>query len=802
MSKKEKKTSYAPISKTYQRDLAESCEEWVKIYGANKNLYRIMPSMQDGLKPVQRRFLYSLYLGKGRSNFIKMAKAASDTVADFHPHGNVSVEDVGANLANPQSNNICPVEGQGNFGTYKNEKASASRYIECKLSKYALKCFFENFDAFNVDTRDAYTGDQEEPNYLPAKYPHALFNPQLSGIGFGFASNIPPFNVTEVLEATIKLIKNPNAKIFIVPDSPTGADIVDDGQFETICTDGVGTFTLRGHIEVDEVSNTLTITSIPLQTTIDAIIRNIALLKDKRLFDEIISIKDYTKNETGVRTIIQLTQTANPYKTIDKLYRKGTGLKKTYSVGLKMIDDFKDYDYGVISFLKEWIDYRRDCVRGYYNTRLVRAMEEQNINDVLLFILNEDNAEQTIAIAKDSEDRKETSKRLMDKYGINSQQANSISGMQIHAFNRSAYRKYQQKKNDLIEEIHHLETVLDDDSLIDKIIIDELKEGIKLFGRPRKSKIVTEEMDIEFSDTDHILAISKDGFIKKLSLEEKQVGQVGNKNGQYITLKVNNKDNLLIFDSAGIVTRLSVGMIADAKLKEHGVPIERYSPFPINGRVVSVLIEPTQSELKKLGKDLFFAFLTKHGFVKKTLLSEFTKINGSTAAIKLTIGDELVAAEFVTDNTVRDMVIYTNMGNGIRRDINEFSIMKANARGVKQITMAEGEYCVGFDKINPNKDFIFYITSSGRAKMTDMKYFPTMKKRDDAVSLVNLDKNEFLVGICSVSGTERVVAYLKNSAPQEFKLSDMKVSTRVAKAEKVVKTVKGDSVVSYTVIMN
>lgn len=801
MSKKEKKEKYVPISKTYQKDLAESCEEWVKIYGANKNLYRIMPSMQDGLKPVQRRFLYSLYRGKGRTNFIKMAKAASDTVADFHPHGNVSVEDVGASLANPQSNNICPVEGQGNFGTYKNEKASASRYIECRLSKYALKCFFENFDSFNVDTRETYTGDQEEPNYLPAKYPHALFNPQLSGIGFGFASNIPPFNVTEVLEATIKLIKNPNAKIFIIPDSPTGADIVDDGQFETICTDGIGTFTLRGHIEVDEINNTLTITSIPLQTTIDGIIRNIALLKDKRVFDEIVSIKDYTKNETGVRTIIQLSQTANPYTTIEKLYKKGTGLKKTYPVGMKMIDDFKDYDYGVISFLKEWIEYRRDCVRGFYNTRLVKAMEEQNINDVLLFILNEDNAEQTIEIAKDSEDRTETSMRLMKKYGINSQQANSIASMQIQAFNKSAYRKYLQKKTDLITEIHHLEAVLDDDTLIDKIIIDELKEGIKLFGSPRKSKIVSEDMDMEFSDTDHILAISKDGFIKKLSLEAKQVGQVGNKNGQYITLKVNNQDNLLIFDSAGIVTKIPVGMIADVKLKDSGVPIERYFPFPINGRVVSVLIEPTAAELKKLGKDLFFAFLTKKGFVKKTLLSEFTRINGSTAAIKLTADDELVAAEFVTDNTVRDMVIYTNLGNGIRRDINEFSVMKANARGVKQITMADNEYCVGFDKINPNKDYIFYITSSGRAKITDMKYFPTMKKRDDAVSLINLDKNEFLVGICSVSGTERVVAYLKNTAPQEFNLSDIKVSTRVAKAEKVVRTVKGDSVVSYTVIM-
>ena len=218
----------------------------------------------------------------------------------------------------------------------------------------------------------AYTGDEDEPEVLPARYPHALFNPQLSGIGFGLASNIPPFNVAEVMEATIKLIKNPKAKIFLVPDSPTGADIVDDGQFEKINETGVGTFTLRGTTEVDEINNTITITSIPLQITIDAIIKNIVELREKKMFDEIKDIKDYTKNKTGVKTIIYLDPTANPYKTIEKLYSKNTGLKKTYPVGLKMIDDYRDFDYGVKSFLLEWIEYRRDTVEVHLIQSLLK----------------------------------------------------------------------------------------------------------------------------------------------------------------------------------------------------------------------------------------------------------------------------------------------------------------------------------------------------------------------------------------------------------------------------------------------
>ena len=495
--------------KIYKRDLAEACEDYIKIFGANKNLYRITCSMQDGLKPVHRRFLYTLYKGKGRHNFIKMAKAAADTTADYHPHGSSSVEDIGAKLASPIANNICLVEGQGNFGSYKNEKAGASRYIECRLSKYALKCFFEDFENSNVDMKLAYTGDDNEPEVLPARYPNALFNPQLSGIGYGMSSNIPGYNVTEVLEATIKLIKNPKDKILLIPDSPTGADIVDDGQFQKICDEGVGTFTLRGSIEVDEINNILTITSIPLQTTIDAIIRKIVELKDSKVFDEIKDIKDYTKNETGVKTLLYLDPSANPYNTIEKLYKKNTGLKKTYPVVLKMIDDYCAYDYGIKSFLLEWIEYRRDTVRSSYNTKLVKAMENQNINDILLFVTNKDNGDETLKMAKKSSNKADFASRLMKKYSIDSQQANTIAGMHLYEFNKDAHDSYVKRKQLLIEEIKILEDTLDNDDKIDEIIINQLEEGIKLFGSKRKSKIVKDTDIKDIPDTEHIIGISE-----------------------------------------------------------------------------------------------------------------------------------------------------------------------------------------------------------------------------------------------------------------------------------------------------
>lgn len=786
------------IERIEKRNIADTCAEYSMMFGTNKNTYRVIPSMQDGLKPVQRRFLYSLYRGKGRSQFIKMAKAAADTTAQFHPHGSASVEDVGAKLASPISNNITVVDGQGNFGSYKNEKAGASRYIECKLSKYALLCFFSDFENSNVPMRMAYTGDDMEPIALPSRYPHALFNPQLSSIGYASSSNIPPYNVTEVLQATIDIIKNPKGKVFLIPDSPTGADVLDDGQFKTICETGFGTFTLRGSIEVDEISNTLTITSIPLQETIDNIMRNIVELKDKGVFDEIVEIKDYTKNSTGVRCVIRLTPTADPYKTIEKLYKKGTGLKKTYPVGIKLIDNYQEIDYNLTSFIKDWIEFRRDTVRSSYNKRLVSAMENQNINDILIFILNSTNAVDTMKIVQKSRNRKEIVERLMDKYGMNSQQAAKIADMQIHAFSREAYEKYLERKDQLIAEIKEIESILDDDNMIDRIIIDQLTEGIKLFGSPRKSKVVSDVDEEDIPDTDHIIAVSDDGYIKKLSVKKPDVNQVGQLSGPYLTLVANNRQNIFVFDSMGIASRIAVSSIPDMKRKNIGILLERF--YPVSGRPITVLTEPSEKEIKKKGNDLYLILLTKLGFVKRVLFKEFMSVNGSLKAIKLPQNDELVAVEYAYDNTIKDLVIYTNKGNGIRRDINEFPILKTNARGVCQLKMDDDEYCVGFDVVDPSKEYMFYITSSGRVKITDMKYFPMMKRKEETLSLINLEKNEYLIGIKEVSKDDKIVVYRKKSEPVYLDINSLQVSTRVAKADKLIKTPRGDCVLAYEVL--
>ena len=764
-----------------RKNLAEECENYIKLFGANKNLYRIIPSMIDGLKPVQRRFLYSLYKGKGRTQFIKMAKAAADTTAAYHPHGSASVEDVGAKMASPIANNLTTVEGQGNFGSYKSDEAAASRYIECKLSKYALECFFKDFDISNVDMKPTYTGDDVEPEYLPAKYPNALINPQLSGIGYAFASNIPPFNFKEVLEATITLLKNPDANILLIPDSPTGADIVDDGQFQKINLDGIGTFTLRGRCEVDSQRNIITITSIPLQTTIDDIIRKIVELREKKVFDEIKDIKDYSGERT-VKTLIYLDQNANPYQTIEKLYTKGTGLKKTYPVGLKMVDDYRDYDYGVKSFLLDWISYRRDTVRSSFNSKLVATMEEKNINDALLLILEGKNAEATIKIARESANKDEFAKALMSKYGINSQQATTIANMRIQAFTKDAYNAYKEKAPELIKQIKDLEATLDNDSKIDEVIIQQLKDGIKMFGTPRKSAVVKEGNDDEIEATDHCVAVSEDGFIKKVLLEESNVGKIGEKmSTRTMVIPVNNERSLIVFDSKGIAYRIPVHTLPDSTPDDNGIPLARYCKGI--DKVVAVLRQPTKAQLEK--HSIFGIFLTRNGIMKAININELSSNFKTMSVINVTDGDELVNVAFSIDRSINNIVIYTDKGNGLRKELSDIPVLKPAAQGKAMINLSKNEYCVGFNGISSKDKFILYVTDIGRAKVTEMKYFPLTKKKE-MVSLLTMDSNERLVRVCGIKPGSTINAYTK-TGNESIPSGDVPLLTRAASPKKVFK---------------
>lgn len=797
--------------KIIQKNIGEADLEYMRIFGANKNLYRSIASMVDGLKPGHRRLLYSWYLLEnkptlntlGRRKFIKVDKLSSNTVI-FHPHGTSAIDKTIGTDGQYWSNNVMFLDPQGSYGNMAGDTPSAGRYREARISEFTIDCFFDEFDKYCVPMRLGYDGVNYEPDFLPAKYPVVLFNPQFSGIGYGLSSNIPSFNVAEVLDATIRLIKHPKEKdkILLIPDIPTKCDILDEGNFEEINAIGNSKLTMRATYSIDYEKNVIKITSLPLNSSSASVIGKILAIRDKKDkdFEKITEIKDYTK-EGEVNIELYLKSDAKPDKIVRKLFKKSTGLKSTFPVGITVIDDFQEYEFGIRDLLLEWIQYRQDVVTSMFLNKLQVLIQKQHMNEVLLFVFNKDNIDKTIKIAKTSKSKKETVDRLMAAFNITSLQAGTIADMHVYNFNEDSYNKYKEEEKELKKDIDEINDILEDDKKIDEFIIKQLEAGKKKWGRERLSRVVKESDDVDgdIPDTDHLLGISDSGFAKKISINHSSIGPIGKSNSNVTVLDINNRENILVIDSSGRVVKISVSAIPDMKVDENGIELKRF--FSTNGKIVAVMELPSMKVLD--ASDRYgIIFVTKKGYAKKVKLSEFKKVTDYKSGISLNDDDEVASAIFTVDEAEKDIIISTNTGNGVHLSADEVRELGASAKGVSMISLKDDEEVVSASLINPKKKFMFMITTQGRAKVIESKYFPVMKRKDSAVNLIHLIGTETLLGISSINKNDVVEVYHKIGEPEQIKISELDVSARVAKGTRVITTGRGDSLVGYKVFKN
>lgn len=778
-------------------NVADISEDWLKIYGANVNIARMSPQLIDGLKPVAKRALYGMHTNPNKGLVSrKVLRCMADALA-YHPHGDGSIGDVIYTMGSTWLQNIMYIDPQGNYGNVRGDDAAAPRYTEAKISKAANWIFFSDMKDSNVPMRPSYDGDNMEPDYLPARIPTILCNPQFSGIGIGLATNIPPFNPGEVCQATIKLIKNPKANIMLIPDSPTGCDIVDTGMFEGLNKDGDDvTLTMQASYDIDYISNVITITSLPFHIGSDQVVSAVVNLrkteKEKdptKGFNGLIDIHDNSA-EDRVELKFLLKKDVNPDEFIELLLKKKTNLKKTYPVEIRCIEDLQSRVFGTKELLLEWIDYRRECVRAIYNKKLMEALSEHHMNEVFLFVLNGENLKKTIKIAKESEDKASMEQAFIDAYGITSLQAKTLSNMRTYQYSKKAYEEYKEAKKNLEKDIKDYTAIIEDDNAVDEVIIDQLKFAIKNFCGPRRSQVIKAgKLKEKIPNTKHIIGISKDGYIKKLNIDQSiSIGTVGNTSQVIVTL-ISNRDNLLIFDSEGRITRVGVSSIPDMDIDDIGVDLTRY--FKSKGTPISIINE---SDLDSDSGDIIL--VTANGIGKRVKMSEFAKIKDFKESITLTEGDSLIAAIPAGDE---EFIIYTNFGDGIRLRSTDIKRQSKDAKGLKLITLRANEKVAGIDFLEKGCDKILYITSAGRLKMTEGRLLPLMNRKDEPLSLIGLDPNEYLIGVGFVSPEDIVVVYRKKGTPVEIPLKNVPVTTRVAKAEKMVKTPSGDMVTGFKV---
>lgn len=775
-------------------DVAEACEEWSKVFGANKNIFRTTPSMIDSLKPVQLRILYCLYMSENHG--MKNRKAAAITgevMGKYHPHGDASIYESIVKMCQPWKNHITMLDGHGNFGSIAGDSAAAMRYTEVKMSKFAMDCFFSDFERTNIPTRETYTGESTEPIYLPSKYPVILFNPSFSGIGYGLASNIPPFNPKEVMEATITLIRDKKAKIRLIPDSPTSCDIIDTGYFDQINKTGKGKVMMQATYDIDYVDNIITFTSLPLQVGSNYVISTISKMKKEGKLDEVVDLSDRTAN-SNVDFSLVLKKDVNPDKFVEKLFKKKCGLREGFSCEIQVIDDLSPRLLGVKKILLEWIDYRRDCIHSIYNNYLMKYQTDYHMNIILMKIFNKDNIEKTIKISRNSKNKTEMKENLIKAYGISTLQAEAISNMRTSDFVKDKYKEYEEKNKDLTEKIKSVEKILDSDHEIDKIIIKQLEDGIRKYGSPRRSRVIKEGNEELIPNTSYLIGISKDGYIKKISSEDYvSIGSVG-KTSSVSAIRINNRDNLLVFDNLGNISRVMVSIIPEMEYKENGIELSRF--FKIDGEIVTIMKESDVKEC--INSNIML--VTENGYGKKVSLSEFKNLNDQKISITLNEGDRLVSA--IPSIESDDIIIYTNFGDGIRLSTDEFKLYGKIAKGLNLLSLKQNEKVIGMDIIDASsdKDKLIYITTSGRLKMTKVEYFPVMKRKDEPLALLSLENGEQLLNVFSVSGNEKIECYRKKSKPVTVNLKDVPIKTRIAKAEKLIKTPKGDEILACKLI--
>ena len=784
-------------------ELKDKAKEAISIYAPNKNVYRHIPFMNDGLLPSERRALYAMWKDVKAypwNNYKKLGLVLGATMV-YHPHGETNIYNTVVKLAQPWKNACEFVDGSGSYGNEMGDPASAFRYLEARLSQFAYKCYFEDFSEDLVDMKAGYIEGVFEPEYLPARYPVALTK-SCKAIGYGMYSQFPNYNFKELVEFTLKLMDDPNYDKVIYPDIPNKCEIINDGQFDEIRRTGKGQFRMKSKVNIDYEHNKIEILSVPQGTDLSTISNKIVEMgKSGELvgFIDIHNLND-KRNKSGKKR----SKEKDAKLSIEVLFKPGTDLQKnlelmykkttmlmTASYDLTLVDDYKLRHYTVRTLLLDWLSFRRDIKRRQINKQITKKMERKHILETLLFITNTKNGQTTIKIATQSENAVEFQDKLVSTFGISTLQAKAISKMSVTAFNKDAHRKYQEEFDKIETELKKLLVITKSSKLIDNIIKDELKEGIQLFSRPRSSDIVEFGENKFIPDTDHKIVITKNNMIKKLDGDTTGVGFLNDGDKGKDLFSINNRDSLLVFDKRGNMSEIDVNDISSTPIDSGGVDLT--SMITVAGNIVSSFPKPPE-EID--GKETYLVLTTKKGLSKKLSYKNIKKIRGTVIAIKLADDDELVSVDVLYGK--KDMIVYTREGGGVRISTDDIRECGRAAYGLSVIELAGNDEVIGTTIINKNHKYMLVVTSKGRMKLCTLSTFKTMKRKSPTLQVSRLDKNEVIVSVKSVKSTNKFMVYTQH-VEQEFKVKDIPELTRQHPCKKMMGVKTGDKVIDVVI---
>jgi len=785
-------------------------------YSMSVIVERALPDVRDGLKPVHRRILFTMNRDglRSGSKHRKSANVVGAVMGDYHPHGDAAIYDAMVRMAQPWSMRYLLVNGQGNFGSMDGDPPAAMRYTEAKMTRLAEE-LLEDIDKETVDFRDNYDGRLLEPSVLPAKLPNLLLNGQL-GIAVGMATNIPPHNLSELVDATVYQIDHEDAALddllnFIKgPDFPTGGIIYGKESMRTAYATGKGGVIVRGVAEVSETKkgrHQIVISEIPYALNKESLIIKIAdLVKEKKL-NGISDIRDESARGT-VRIVIDLKKDAYPKKLLNQLYQL-TPLQTSFHFNMMaLVDGIQPRVLGLQDIINEHIKHRRVVVRRRTEYELRKARERAHILEGLKIAL--DHIDEVIQTIRSSETTDEARDNLIARFKLTEIQANAILAMQLRTLAGLERKKIEDELAELLLLITKLEGILADEKKILKIVKDELLELKKRYGDERLTKVIPQELD-KMSDEDLVpdeqvvVTLTSANYIKRSPIAEYKKQGRGGKGRRGMTTReedviehvvnASTHDYLLFFTNKGRVFRIKTYEVPMASLNAKGVAIVNLLQLQPEEIVSSVINVDKQVK----GGNLFMC--TVRGVVKKTPFDQYQNVRSSgLIAINLDDGDELRWIRMT--NGDNEVVISTSHGQAIRFHEKDVRPMGRVSRGVRGIRLRSGDEVIGMDIVQ-EKASIFVISQYGYGKRTKVAQFTAHARGGVGIrSAVVNNKTGKLIGVKTLGEDDGQEVIIVSSQGQTIRLGlkDIPSLGRATQGVRIMRLNNGDEVVSLALV--
>ena len=794
-------------------NLAEEVKKAFLEYSMSVIVSRAIPDVRDGMKPVHRRIIYAMNdLGIVASRpHKKSARIVGDVMAKYHPHGDSSIYEALVRLAQPFASRYPLVDGHGNFGSIDGDNAAAMRYTEARLARISNE-LVRDIDKNTIDFVPNYDGEEKEPVVLPARIPNILINGS-SGIAVGMATNIPPHNLSEVIDATLAILENPeitetelmNDYIF-GPDFPTGGYILGKSGIRKAFETGQGPVTIRSKTHIEEMDNgkkRIIVTEIPYQVNKTVMIEKIADLVKNKVIEGISDLRDESNRE-GIRVVIELKRDAIPEVLLNQLF-KLTQLQVNYSINMLSLVNGEPKVLGIKPILNEYLKHQEEVIRRRTQFDLKNALDRQHI--LLGLSIAGQNIDEVIKIIRESKTTETASNTLKETFNLSDAQVNAILQMRLQRLTGIEQDKIDEELKELEIKIADFRDILENRDHLLSIIKEEMLDIKNRFGDKRRTEITLDSYDIEDEDLipqeDILITLTQKGYIKRLTTDTFKAQNRGGKGIKGMTtseddnveliIGANTHKDILFFTTYGKVYRLRGYQIPEFSRTSKGIPVVNLISAEKQEKVKVIISIDSYDEEHQL------TFITKQGIVKRVSLDQFESVrqNGKIA-IELREEDELIDVKLTDGNA--EILIAANNGKLARFNESDVRSMGRTATGVKGIEMDEGVYVVGA-ATNQEGDYVLTISENGYGKMTLIPEYRLTQRGSKGVGTMNTtDKVGMVSAMKVVNGEEDLLITTDRGIVIRTSLTSVARSGRNTQGVRIIRLDEGQKVASIAIV--